>query len=157
MSRLLIDMPSGEYWASDSVQPDVRSVVDVLYHVYGKPAYFRGTVRRRQNTEQGLALTIAFKRQTHYKLAFPVSRSVGLPSEPPLSSPPPVSSTCSSKCSGIATIWRWARGFAAWCVCRAVRADRRVAGIQGRGGHLEPRTVALRVCVRACHSTLRSA
>ena len=39
MSRLLIDMPSGEYWASDSVQPDVRSVVDVLYHVYGKPAY----------------------------------------------------------------------------------------------------------------------
>ena len=70
MSRLLIDMPSGEYWASDSVQPDVRSVVDVLYHVYGKPAYFRGTVRRKQNTEQGLALTIAFKRQTHYKLAF---------------------------------------------------------------------------------------
>ena len=71
MSRLLIDMPSGAYWASDSVQPDVRSVVDVLYHVYGKPAYFRGTVRRKQNTEQGLALTIAFKRQTHYKLAFP--------------------------------------------------------------------------------------
>jgi hypothetical protein len=60
VSRLLIDMPSGEYWASDSVQPDVRSVVDVLYHVYGKPAYFRGTMRRRQNTEQGLALTIAF-------------------------------------------------------------------------------------------------
>jgi hypothetical protein len=59
---LLIDMPSGEYWASDSVQPDVRSVVDVLYHVYGKPAYFRGTVRRRQNTEQGLALTIAFRK-----------------------------------------------------------------------------------------------
>ena len=55
MSRLLIDMPSGEYWASDSVQPDVRSVVDVLYHVYGKPAYFRGTVRCRQNTEHDLS------------------------------------------------------------------------------------------------------
>jgi hypothetical protein len=50
---LLIDMPSGEYWASDSVQPDVRSVVDVLYHVYGKPAYFRGTVRRIAKAEFG--------------------------------------------------------------------------------------------------------
>ena len=55
MSRLLIDMPSGEYWASDSVQPDVQSVVDVLYHVYGKPAYFRGTVRRKQKARGPMA------------------------------------------------------------------------------------------------------
>ena len=39
------DMPSGEYWPSDNVQPGVGSVVDVLYYVHGKKAYFRGTVR----------------------------------------------------------------------------------------------------------------
>ena len=64
-------MPSGEYWPSDNVQPGVGSVVDVLYYVYGKKAYFRGTVRGVRDVEQGLALRIAFKRQTHYKLAFP--------------------------------------------------------------------------------------
>ena len=64
-------MPSGEYWPSDNVQPGVGSVVDVLYYVHGKKAYFRGTVRGVRDVEQGLALRIAFKRQTHYKLAFP--------------------------------------------------------------------------------------
>eukprot|EP01047_Picozoa_sp_COSAG01_P056670 COSAG01_NODE_6454_length_3659_cov_3.918258_2_plen_62_part_00 len=44
-------MPSNEYWPSDTVQPEAGSVVDVLYRVHGKPAYFRGTVRRRHAAE----------------------------------------------------------------------------------------------------------
>jgi hypothetical protein len=52
-------------------QPGVGSVVDVLYHVHGKPAYFRGTVRRVQNVGQVLTITTAFERQTHYGLTFP--------------------------------------------------------------------------------------
>ena len=63
-------MPSKEYWPSDSVQPGVGSVVDVLDHVHGKPAYFRGTVRRVRNAGQVSTITIAFERQTHYGLTF---------------------------------------------------------------------------------------
>ena len=68
-------MPAKEYWPSDSVQPGVGSVVDVLYHVRGKPAYFRGTVRRVRNAGQVLTVTIAFERQTHYGLTFPAETS----------------------------------------------------------------------------------
>ena len=64
-------MPSNEYWPSDTVQPETGSVVDVLYRVHGKPAYFRGTVRRRHAAGQVLTLTITFERQTHYGLMFP--------------------------------------------------------------------------------------
>jgi hypothetical protein len=64
-------MPSNEYWSSDLVQPEAGSVVDVLYRVHGKPAYFRGTVCRQQTAGQVLTITIAFKRQTHYGLVFP--------------------------------------------------------------------------------------
>lgn len=50
-------------------------MVDVLYHVRGKPAYFRGTVRRVRNAGQVLTVTIAFERQTHYGLTFPAETS----------------------------------------------------------------------------------
>ena len=60
-----------EGWASDSVQPQPGDVVDVLYHVRGKHAYFRGTVTRARRTAQLLTLTINFNHQSHYGLTFP--------------------------------------------------------------------------------------
>ena len=55
--------------------------MDVLYHVRGRHAYFRGVVRRARRTGRGLTLTIEFERQIHYGLSFAAETAVVTPSE----------------------------------------------------------------------------
>lgn len=65
-----------------TVTPTTGSTVDVLYHVRGRHAYFRGVVRRTRQTEHGRALTIDFEHQRHYGLTFPAETATIIPAEP---------------------------------------------------------------------------